>query len=88
MTDTGIIKRLAARVGGLRNLLALTLFLVVALTIPLNILVLQNSVKPLDYSYLFFAILVVFIAMILLAMLFGFLTVHLRAYVRGVLVWG
>ncbi len=38
MTDTGIIKRLAARVGGVRNLLAITLFLVVALTIPLALL--------------------------------------------------
>ncbi len=60
MTDTGIIKRLAARVGGLRNLLVLALFLVVALTIPLNSLVWQNTLKPLDYSYLLFAILAVF----------------------------
>ncbi len=60
MTKPGFFKRAVAGMGGLRNVLALAMFLVICATIPLDILYWNRAIKPLDYSYLFFAVFMLF----------------------------
>jgi len=55
-----MIRQISRKVGGLRNLIFIGTLLVLVLVILLDIYVIEKILDPLEYSYLFFAILVIF----------------------------
>jgi len=54
------MRQISSKVGGLRNLIFMVMFLVVILMLLLDIYLVDQILEPLGYFYLFFAILVIF----------------------------
>ncbi len=55
-----MIKQISSKVGGLRNLIFIGMFLILILILLLDIYLVDQILEPLGYFYLFFAILVIF----------------------------
>ncbi len=55
-----MIKQISSKVGGLRNLIAICAFLVLVAVLLLDIYLVEKILEPLEYFYLFFAILLIF----------------------------
>ena len=56
-----MIKQISSKVGGLRNLIFISTLLILILTLLLDIYLVDNKIlEPLEYFYLFFAILIIF----------------------------